>query len=112
MTAHSIHATRRQNLKALIAGYPQQSDFAAAIERDEALVSRYALGATNIGSVMARHIESSLGMPSGWMDHPHPASEPGRLAAVMEAFIASNPSPKVADTIAALLEALIEDRRP
>ncbi len=68
---------RRQNMLTLIKGYKKQSDFAQAIGKPPSYISQIKRGVTpkgkeiSMGKDFAREIESSLNLPSGWMDVLH-----------------------------------------
>lgn len=84
-----IHDIRRANLANLIttrfAG--NQSALATAIDRQASYVSRcLAESGKNqkpIGEKFARHVESCLGLPHGWLDAPQSENSP-RPAATLE----------------------------
>lgn len=79
-----IDETRVVNARFLAAEVGGHASFAATIDRDPAYVSQL-IGENpkrNIGSRMARHIESRFGRNEGWLDVPHP---PGNVSPVESA---------------------------
>jgi phage repressor protein C with HTH and peptisase S24 domain len=68
-----IFEARRANLLSLIAERfgGTQSAFASAIDRQSDYVSRLVHGHKGLGERLARHIEATLGLPSGWLDELH-----------------------------------------
>lgn len=83
-----IHDIRRANLAALITTRfsGNQSALATAIDRQASYVSRcLAESGKNqkpIGEKFARHVESCLGLPHGWLDTAHEAAAPSQEAAL------------------------------
>ena len=55
----------------------RQVDFARMIGRSPALVWQYVSQHRDIGEKFARHVESKLSLPKGWMDDLSPGSPPG-----------------------------------
>lgn len=109
MSYESIFAIRRENLRGLARKYCTQQEFAARLEREEPVISRYLSGSRNIGTAFARHVETFLNLSSGWLDYPHPSVQPGALLSILESLVASKPSPRVIDSLAALMIALTEE---
>lgn len=97
---------RRHNLQQLAQRYPTRTAFAAALDRDEALLSRYLAGKP-IGHQFARHVEHRLQLPPGAMDSPLDPllSQPDLLDSVQR-YLAASPDPLLTDTIARLLAIL------
>lgn len=67
--------------------FPTVQAFADAIERNQSQISQWktrskrrkdgeVTGVSNINSEMARHIESKVGLPTGWMDNDPSVEEP------------------------------------
>jgi phosphopantetheine adenylyltransferase len=71
-----ISDLRRENLIRLIAEHGQKS-LAKKIERSDTLLNSYKSHTVkkNIGEKFARHIESALNLPFGWMDSDHNQGE-------------------------------------
>lgn len=77
---------RHQNFHTLfenfIARYPDQprrgmlKQFAQQLGLSDRYLSHIKCQRKNIGSSMARAIETALGLPQGWMDREHDASRP------------------------------------
>lgn len=93
-----IHDIRRANLAALITTRfsGNQSALATAIDRQASYVSRcLAESGKNqkpIGEKFARHVESCLGLPHGWLDTAHEAaSGPSQEAALEPGSTLSRP---------------------
>lgn len=80
----TIAEIRHANLQALIEQHGGLMRFAELIDRSHSHVSQLRNRSPrgdgkerSMGSVMARHIERSLGLHSGWMDTPHPPNRVG-----------------------------------
>ncbi len=71
------NSIRRENLRALAAHYPTQAEFAAACGTAPSVISLIVSPnpKRNLGPQLARKIESATGMPHGWLDRPHSATE-------------------------------------
>lgn len=65
-----IHVIRRQRLNALLSDRfaGRQVDLAKALDRGTSYINQLLTGASQIGERFARHIETSLDLPKGWMD--------------------------------------------
>lgn len=80
----TVHDIRHANFLALLAGYPTIQAFANAIDRSHSQVSQLknqSRHSTNsnprvIGDDLARHIEATLGLNTGWMDTPQVGEQP------------------------------------
>ncbi|WP_174874192.1 hypothetical protein [Vogesella oryzae] len=106
---------RRDNLHQLVSQHGGVVALAHRIDRDASQISRY-LATTgkshrHIGNKMAAHIERSLSLPAGWLSTPHHLSLPQHpLVNAACQYLNTSPDPKVADIIAALLQALTPPR--
>lgn len=69
-----ISSIRRKNMLSLISNFRTQSDFADAVGKPASYISQIKKGTKStgelisMGSEFARDIETSLGLPHGWMD--------------------------------------------
>lgn len=73
---------RRENLRALAARYPTQAEFAAACGTAPSVISLIISPnpKRNLGSQLARKIESAAGLEHGWLDQQHsPTARKGPL---------------------------------
>lgn len=65
----NIKEIRRSHFQRLLGGFSTQLQFAKAAGLAQAQVSQMVSGYRDIGNIVARRIESSLGLPSGYLDH-------------------------------------------
>jgi SOS-response transcriptional repressor LexA len=87
---NSVYDVRLSNMRLLIDQAGGNSAFAEKIERDPTMVSRCAgkNPRRQIGASLARHVESKLGLPTGWLDLVH-----GQAAARMAGLEDGNVRP-------------------
>lgn len=80
---------RRENLRALVAKYPTQAEFAALCGTAPSVLSLILSPnpRRNLGPKLARQIEQATGIESGWLDVPH--QEAGKARALSNAEIIS-----------------------
>jgi len=71
-----LREIRLNNLKQLIEKYGQKR-LAEKLDRTDSLLNSYKSSTVkkNIGEKFARHIETTLNLPYGWMDQPHPINQ-------------------------------------
>lgn len=69
-----IYSIRRANLAKLVRARGGPTRFAEIVDRSQSQVSQL-LTQKPMGSRIARNLEESLGLPSGWMDHYVAAGE-------------------------------------
>lgn len=83
------NTVRRENLRILAARYETQAQFAAACGTAPSVISLIISPnpKRNLGSQLARRIESATGLPFGWLDQVHPKA--GRGGSVSNAAIES-----------------------
>lgn len=62
-------AVRKANIQWLVTQHGGPTEFGRLIEREQVQVSQW-LGGKPIGDRLARHIESRIGKPTGWLDQP------------------------------------------
>jgi hypothetical protein len=67
----TMREIRRANLCLLLESWPTQKAFAEASGLAAGHVSQMVNGTREVGENVARRIESSRGLQSGWMDTPH-----------------------------------------
>lgn len=67
-----VSTIRKRNIELLVEQFGGPTEFGRMIERDQAQVSQWTSDTKPkpIGGRLARHIESKLGKPNGWMDAP------------------------------------------
>ena len=108
-----VHLVRQRNLQQLTTRYGGVVALAHAIERDPSQISRYLAfpHGTRLGEKMTRHIENTLGLPSGWLSTHHTDNLPDHpLITAACSYLSTSPDPRVADILAALLTALTPPR--
>jgi hypothetical protein len=66
-----VRQARTENLETLLRRYPSLRVFAERTELASSHVSQMKNGVRRMGDEVARRIEAQLGLPHGWMDHPH-----------------------------------------
>ena len=67
----NIQKLRKDNLKRLIEKHGSQSAFGKAIKTSSTYISHILNGRRNLGPVLCRKIEKSLGIANDWMDSKH-----------------------------------------
>jgi hypothetical protein len=72
----SVSSVRRANLGLLASRFNFDAQLAKAVQLSRSLLSQYQARSEDgvprkrMGERVARRIESNLGLPTGWMDHP------------------------------------------
>jgi hypothetical protein len=97
----TMREIRRANLCRLLESWPTQKVFAEANGLAAGHVSQMVNGTREVGENVARRIESSRGLPTGWMDTPH--DEPSSPTARLVGKIYSAPGVGIDSRIADLL---------
>lgn len=77
-----VRTIRRANLAALVRAHGGNKPLADAIGTDAAYISQLLSNKTkaDMGHMLARRIEKALDLEPGWMDQPHTAGPPSRVA--------------------------------
>ncbi|WP_152681597.1 hypothetical protein [Chromobacterium subtsugae] len=98
---------RRNNLHLLAKQRGGVVALANALERDSSQISRYLNAVTKIGNKMARHVETTLLLPHGWLTQLHSDAQPDHpLTHAVCTFLNNSPDPRIAAILQQLLEAL------
>lgn len=85
----NVREIRRFHLRRLLEGYPTQRQFAEATDLSAAHISQMLNGAREVGDLVARRIESSLGLDPGVMDRAE-ISEPMDLENLLKQVLPSD----------------------
>ncbi len=65
----NVKEIRRSHFQRLLGGFSTQQQFANVVGVAQGQISLMVSGHRDIGNIVARRIESSLGLPSGYLDH-------------------------------------------
>ena len=65
----NIKEIRRGHLQRLLEGFSTQQQFAQVSGLAQSQISLLVAGRRQIGDIVARRIETSLGLPNGYLDH-------------------------------------------
>lgn len=85
----NVREIRRFHLRRLLEGYPTQRQFAEATDLSAAHISQMLNGVREVGDLVARRIESSLGLDPGVMDRAE-ISEPMDLENLLKQVLPSD----------------------